>query len=200
MISGGPASLRSYRDGENVAIDLSPHSNGSIERLWKEEADVPRMLQAFITFFARAALPDLKKWHRAAALHLHGLGDKVLLDQRILTLYTSLEMLDGTSTLTKTGVAPILQITELQAALVSEIRHALVHEGASISEAVIERGRKVATYTSSPVDFGFSIDGGNRSRVATQYYFWLASKLNGFWLRKANFTDQVNDYSYLYHA
>lgn len=198
LLFGGPASVRSTRTDHNLSIDVVAHSHGSIEHLWLRQDDVKEMFQRFLDMFASAQSEERRRLVRAATLHLHGLGDKVLLDQKILTLYTSLEVLDDNRTLTKESVSKVLNLTIDQAEIVCRVRHALAHSGSSISEAVISARQDYAYKSGRPlVDLGFEIDEVARSKTSSRYFFWLASKLNQYWLRRSGFVGQPNDYAHL---
>jgi len=195
-VCGGPASVRTIRMGQTLSINVAPHDRSKSDHLWTDREDIPKLIQGFLALFSGSE-DETRKLRRAVHFHVHGLGDDTLLDHRIINLYTELEILDGARTLSKEKVSSLLDISIDEAALLCEVRHALVHGGSSISEGVLSEVTELRKHKPTFAVPEIILDTANRSRTASSYYFRFAGLLNQYWAKRIGFVGKVNDFSHL---
>lgn len=190
ILCGGPASLRLERSKEVVSINSAPHDTREIGRFWEREEDVPEILQRALHLVSAAT--EVGRRHTLAGhFYTHGLGDRSILEHRIILLYTALEVLDESDTLSKEPVARILGIDSASADLIIRVRNGLVHNGLSLNEAVAKKAGDIRSYCPTWSPPGLDL---LRARLGPPFYFWFAGLLAGYWKRALEFQGPISDY------
>ncbi|MGA8277884.1 MAG: hypothetical protein WB784_06790 [Rhodanobacteraceae bacterium] len=193
ILCGGPASSRLKRSKDVVDINSAPHDTHTVGRFWKREEDIPDILQRTLQLLTSQT--DAERRHqRAAHFYTHGLGDRSMLEHRIVLLYTALEVLDKSDTLSKEPVAQLLGVDLNSADLIIRVRNGLVHKGLSLGAAVEAKAQEIQSHSRTWSPHGLDL---LRPRLGPHFFLWLATLLAKYWRGAIGFSGEISDYSSL---
>ena len=195
VLQGGPVTFRSSLENKTLKINLANHQGGSLGPLYKNPKDIQPMVQAIFNFLTFLKEEDWKIWQRALYYLLHGFGGNGLLEIRTISLFTFLEITHGEGPLNKSWLSPELDISGDEAGVMVETRNKLIHNGASIGEAVLasKQCNKKPEFESRN-GFNDFIDPCNTSKTGVRFYFTLVKILNRYLLKKSGYNGDWNDY------
>jgi hypothetical protein len=187
VFHGGPVSLRCSTDSETLRLNLCPHDCRSYAALSNHTATAEATLQRLYDFYADLTEPSKTSWAIASHYYLEGLTSTSVMEIRLMHLFSFLEVMDGSGTLNKQSMAPLLQIEFDEAHLLAEMRNKLVHNGASLGSAyasaleVVNRGERAVSIRADLLSLANPIDAGRF------VYFWLADRIKEYIRREVGF-------------
>jgi len=194
IILGGPITLRTIINGSMFAVNLASHKGTGTGRLFKRHEDSGVLLQGIIDFLASLEPDDQNRWTRSIYFFLQGLGGVSPLEIRAINLFTSLEIIDNTSTLDKSAFARLLDITTDEADICCRVRNRLLHNGANIGSAVIEAEKELTSFKSTLHLQTLAINALDENQSGVKFFFWFVMQINRLWISKAKFEGDWNDF------
>lgn len=196
VLQGGPVTLRSSLENKTLKINLANHQGGGLGPLYKNPKDIQPMAQAIFNFLTSLDEADWEIWRRALYYLLHGFSGNCLLEVKTISLFTFMEIIQGAGALCKNWMVQELDISSDEAGVLVETRNKLIHNGASIGEAVLasKQCNKKPEFESWN-GFNDFIDLCNSGKTGVRFYFTLVKILNRYLLKKAGYNGDWNDYS-----
>jgi hypothetical protein len=193
---GGPALLRFTLDGQNLTINMYSREASSWPPLvgkLRAHKDTASFLQGLLNFFSGLSPSDWARWKTATYFYLEGMGAPAM-ETRAITLFTFLEIIDDSHSLTKESLSKLLDITLDEADLLDRVRNGLTHHGKALGTALAEATGVIAS-RKNPVQnsiFDLQVPAAKRD---VAFFLRFLMLLNRLWVKKANYTGQWNDYS-----
>lgn len=195
ILQGGPVTVRSILENNTMTINLSSHEGRSLGHLHKNHKDAGLLLQGIYDFLAALPTSDWSRWSRGIYFFLQGLGGVAPLEVRAINFFTYLEIIDNSDTLDKGSLSALLGVTTDEADLLCRTRNRLVHHGEHIGTAVLTAERHISEFKGPLNNTIFMIDHADEHKTGVSFFFNLAMILNRFWVQRASFTGDWNDYS-----
>ena len=195
ILQGGPITVRSILEDKTLTINLSSHDGRSSGHLHKKHDDAGLLLQGIYDFLAALSPSDWPQWSKGIYFFLQGLGGIAPLEIRAINLFTFLEIIDNTDTLDKNSLSALLDVTADEADLVCRTRNRLVHHGDHIGAAVLAAERLISGFKTPLDNTVFTIDHADEHKTGLSFFFTFAMLINKFWIKKAAFAGEWNDYS-----
>jgi len=194
-LQGGPMTVRSILEDNRLTINLAAHDGGSLGHLHKKHDDAGVLLQGIYNFLSALPPSEWTRWSKGIYFFLQGLGGVAPLEIRAINLFTYLEIIDNSDTLDKNAVAALLGVTTDEADLLCRTRNRLIHHGDHIGAAVLEAERLISGFKGNLNNTVFTITPSDEHKTGISFFFRFAMILNRFWVQKAGFTGDWNDYS-----
>jgi hypothetical protein len=194
IFHGGPVSLRCSADSETLRLNLCPHDCRAYAALSTHTATIEATLQQLYDFYVGLSEPEKTNWRTASHYYLEGLTSTSVMEIRLKHLFSFLEVMDGSGTLNKTTMAPLLQISRDEAHLLAEMRNKLVHNGASLGHAyasALQAVRHGGRTASIKPDLLAMVDPVEAGRFV---YFWLADRIKEYIRREIGFDGAWRSY------
>ena len=195
VISGGPVSVRSVLADKSLTVNLAGHDARSAGRLHKKPDDGVVALQGVYDFLSGLSPDDRTRWGKATHFFLQGLGGIAPLEVRAINLFTFLEILDDSKTLSKNSLAYLLDIPLEDADLLCHSRNRLIHHGDHIEAAIRTANGRIRGEATPLRTAVFSGSGDDEGGAGVRFFFRFARLLNALWIRKAHFAGEWNDFS-----
>lgn len=195
ILQGGPVSLRTLLADHKVTLNLAPHVGNNLGPLHKHNQDAQAIVQGLFDFLRAVPAAGLERWKGAISFFLNGLGGIGPIEIRTINLMVFLEMIDDTATLRKRAVALLLDCTADEADLICRTRHRLIHHGDLLGEAALAAQAEIFAHKATLNNSRFVLDPNDPRKTGVQFYFEFAALLNRFWMAKAGYTGEWNDYS-----
>jgi hypothetical protein len=178
-----------------LTINLSSHEGRSLGHLNKKHEDAGSLLQGIYDSLAALSPSDWARWSRGIYFFLQGLGGVAPLEIRAINFFTYLEIIDNSDTLDKSSLSALLDVTTDEADLLCRTRNRLVHHGEHIGTAVLAAERHISGFKTPLDNTVFTIDHADEHKTGVSFFFKFAMVLNRFWIRRAAFAGDWNDYS-----
>lgn len=195
ILLGGPMTVRSILEDTRLTVNLSAHDGGSLGHLHKKYDDAGVLLQGIYNFLSTLPPSQWARWSKGIYFFLQGLGGVAPLEIRAINLFTYLEIIDDSDTLDKNGVATFLGVTTDEADLLCRTRNRLIHHGEHIGAAVLAAERLISGFKGNLNNAVFTITPSDEHKTGISFFFRFAMLLNRFWIQKAGFAGDWNDYS-----
>jgi len=195
ILRGGPVTLRSTLDAHKFTIHMFSQEGSGMGPLVIDHTDIGSFLQGLFDFFSKLSPTEWARWRIATYFYLQGLGAPAL-EVEALSLFSFLEILDNTNTLSKQAVATLLNIKQDEAQLLCLVRHGLIHRGERLGAALVNAHKQlVVEKQQTPVDNSiFPVTASEETRDVA-FFLQFCKLMNQLWATKANFTGRWNDYS-----
>ena len=101
---------------------------------------------------------------------LEALSAKTTLENRLISLYTAIEIIDDSKTLTKQSVSSLFKIDQNLADIIIRVRNKIIHEGYELYDSIVSSIEAVKKYSLlKRVPFGIS----NRSKRRASFNFYI---------------------------
>jgi hypothetical protein len=178
-----------------LTINLAAHDGGSLGHLHKNYDDAGTLLQGIYNFLSAQSPADWARWSKGIYFFLQGLGGIAPLEIRAINFFTFLEIIDNSDTLDKNSIAALLHVTTDEADLVCRTRNRLIHHGDHIGAAVLAAEKNISEFKTPLNNTVFALDRTDEQKAGVSFFFAFARLLNKFWIEKAGFTGDWNDYS-----
>ena len=195
ILQGGPITIRSMLEEKTLTINLAAHDGGSLGPLYKKCDDAGALLQGTYNFLAGLSAAEWAQWNRGIYFFLQGLGGTAPLEIRAINLFTFLEIVDKSDTLSKNSLSALLDLTTDEADLLCRTRNRLIHHGEHIGAAVLAAEKLILEFKTPLNNMTFNIHHADEHKTGMSFFFAFAGVLNRLWIRKAAFTGEWNDCS-----
>jgi len=147
LLNGGKVSLalgcKNEKRGFKIAFNLSTGSRagfGGVGNPFKakdfNEDLVETFIKNYLSYVRQAKKEDKRRFKLFVEYFIEGISMNAILESRLITLYTALEIMDDADTLTKESLKKAYKLEENEAELFARLRNEIVHNGLSVREAV----------------------------------------------------------------
>lgn len=195
VLAGGPLTLRAAFEELTLAVNLSDHIGDSLGRLAIRHDDAGVLLQGIYDFLSGLPAPVQERWRRATLFFLQGIGGASPFEIRTISLFTFLEMIDDTKTLSPNALATLLQVEPGDATLLASARNRMIHHGDDLGDAFFSARAQLRAASGAPDPQVFDIDCSDRGKAANSFFFKFAMLLNKLWITRAHFAGAWRDFS-----
>jgi len=197
LLGGGKAIYRAGFFKNNIQINFirSDRSN-CLGPLFKKDTDKQEFIEKYWEYESTL---DKKKKNRQELFieyFLEGMSANTNLENRIISLYTALEIVDNSKTLNKQSISQTFNLDPNVADIVAKFRNKLIHQGYSGSEALAESIKEVKARISlkrTP----FKTSGRSKNRSLFNYYLFLVICLYKKCFKDIGFADRNIQYAEL---
>ena len=147
LLNGGKVSLalgyKNEKSGFKIAFNLSTGSRagfGGVGNPFKakdfNEYLVETFIKNYLSYVRQAKKEDKRRFKLFVEYFIEGISMNAILESKLITLYTALEIMDDADTLTKNSLEKAYGLEENKAEFFARLRNEIVHNGLSVREAV----------------------------------------------------------------
>lgn len=177
LMQGGPVNYRAGFSGSTVEINFIRDSDvKALGRAYDEDESLAEFLQRYIAYEQSLADSALQRHRLAVSYILDGCAGLPSLEQKAISLFTAVEILDGSRTLSAAPVARLLAIKQEQAKVLVEVRNKIVHEALSLHGAITRARHALQTHGRLP-SLPFRVTGVSKTVAAANLHLFLASSM-----------------------
>jgi hypothetical protein len=194
LMQGGRTLYRAGYFGSELELNFV--KQGQVRPLGRIYDNVGELGEFFSKYlaFESSLSGNAGNQHRLAMAYLiDGCAGLPTLEHKVISLFTTLEIIDGSNTLAKNTVQSTLSVPPAEAELIKHVRNALVHEGSTLYQA-IEKTRVAMQQCNRVRRMPFRVAGVSKNRVAMSFHFYLLDRLLAYVARKIGMTSPPNSY------
>jgi hypothetical protein len=155
--------------------------------IYAEDSNCAEFLRKYLSYEHKLTGTALNRYRLAVNYILDGLAGPVPLENRVISLYTAIEIVDQSRTMSKNSLVPLLAITTVDAELCVNIRHKLIHEGEILYKS-IESARSALQSRGRLCNMPFRFTGITQQSVVGNFHVYLAERLLGWVSREIGMT------------
>jgi hypothetical protein len=198
LVQGGRVGYRAgYSQGTvelNFARDVDVQALG---RIYDDDVLVSEFLERYVTYERRLDRASLRSHSIAVSYILDGCAGLPSLEQKVISLFTAVEMLDGAKTLSADPVGRLLSINRQQARLLVEVRNGIVHQGLSLHSAITAARQHLGSHGALP-KLPFRVTGVSKTAAAANLHFFLATGTVSVIARRIGMSTMPTSYLEIY--
>lgn len=146
-----------------------------IEPIFKEPIRIAQFLEKYVHYRSQLAKNDSRKFDLFVGYIMDSFVEVLYLENRIICLFTSLEIIDNSGTLNKESLKREFGIHSDWASLIVKVRNKIIHEGFTIKDAVISSYQDIKKYKSEKVSMPFRIEKVAQKKLPSKFFFFLLS-------------------------
>ena len=197
LLRGGKVIYRAGVFKKNTQINfIQKEKSNALGSLFKEDADKQEFIEKYWAYEIALDEKGKNKHELFIEYFLEGMSANTNLENRIISLYTALEIIDNSRTLNKQSISRTLHLDQNVADIVARLRNKLIHQGYTGSEALEESIKEVKDRTHLN-KIPFKIAGRSKNRALFNYYLFLIITFYKKYFRDIGFVDRSIQYTAL---
>lgn len=173
LLQGGRVTYRTGFYKKNLQINFVESKKiNHLGQIFKEDTDKKEFVEKIWAYEDKLDKQGKNKHELFVEYFLEGMSANTNLENRIISLYTAIEIIDASKTLNKQSISSTFDIELNIADILVRFRNKIIHQGYTGNEALSESIKEVKTRTSlkrTP----FKTSGRNKTTALFNYYLFL---------------------------
>jgi hypothetical protein len=173
LLNGGKVTYRVGFYKNDIQINfIRKEKTSALGSLFKDDNDKKEFIEKYWQFENALNKKEKNKHHLFIEYFLEGMSYATNLENRIISLYTALEIIDNSRTLNKQSISKTLKLDQNVADVLARFRNKLIHQGYTGNDALSESIKEVKANTILK-RMPFKIRGHRKTRILFNYYLFL---------------------------
>lgn len=144
--------------------------------IFDESSDIEEFIEKYIAYEKSISATELHRHKLAIDYIIQGCAGSSYLENKVISLFTALEILDGSRTLNKNSIHSTLGVSIQEAELIVGVRNKLIHQGKILVDSIqttISELNNIGRLRQTP----FKISNIAKTRIASNFRFYLLVSL-----------------------
>lgn len=196
LAQAGRPTYRSGLNQNNLDLHFQITSqNIPLGPIFNDDSEISYFIEQYFNYRSNLTGNNKNRHDLFVSYLLDGLSSTLHLENRVINLFTAIEIIDNSGTLNKESLNSTLNMEIRNADFCNRIRNSLIHEGLTLPKAVKYRFKEIKSHvpTFRPL---FKILNLKKSETASNFYFFLLAYIYDYILQLLEMDAKVGFHNY----